>query len=149
MVISVGPPKILQGCLPSLCEVLRNPIVTLERISELQRDGQLLEPPPAGEGELAKDVWHTLRVYARQSALVNGRSLHTELTRSIREVGGAGATTILGEWGFSSDERPYGDRFGRVMSHAPTYTVYIDRPRKVAEAWPVVDDLTRAHGIVT
>ena len=58
-------------------------------------------------------------------------------------------TTILGDWGFSSDERPSGDRFGRLLSHTPSYTVYIDRPQKVAEVWPVVDELTAQHGIVT
>ena len=38
---------------------------------------------------------------------------------------------------------------GRVTSHRPTYTVYIDRPAKVAELWPLIDDLTAEHGIVT
>lgn len=125
-------------------------IVTLESIFQLKHDGDLLEPPPSvAPDEDDADVWHTLRVYTRQSALVNGRSLHSELTRRIREVGGAGVTTILGEWGFSSDENPYGDRLGRRASHSPTYTVYIDRPRKVAEVWPIVDDITAEHGIVT
>jgi hypothetical protein len=36
-----------------------------------------------------------------------------------------------------------------VASHRPTYTVYIDRPEKVAEIWPLVDELTAEHGIVT
>jgi PII-like signaling protein len=88
-------------------------------------------------------------VYTRRSAQVNGRALHSELVRCLREAGAAGATTILGDWGFSSDEQPYGDRLGRVTSHRPTYTVYIDRPQKVAEVWPLLDDLTAEHGIVT
>ena len=57
-----------------------------------------------------------------------------------REAGAAGATTILGDWGFSSDERPHGDRLGRVASHRPTFTVYVDRPRKVAQVWPLGDE---------
>jgi len=88
-------------------------------------------------------------VYTRRSAQVNGRALHSELVRCLREAGAAGATTILGEWGFSSDERPHGDRLGRVASHRPTCTVYVDRPWKVAQVWPLLDELTIEHGIVT
>jgi len=36
-----------------------------------------------------------------------------------------------------------------VASHRPTYTVYIDRPEKVAELWPTIDELTAEHGVVT
>ena len=75
--------------------------------------------------------------------------LYSELTRRLRVAGAAGATTILGDWGFSSDEPPYGDKLGRVASHRPTYTVYIDRPQRVAEVWPVIDEVTATHGIVT
>ena len=35
------------------------------------------------------------------------------------------------------------------MSHRPTYTVYVDRPERVAELWPVIDAVTAEHGIVT
>jgi PII-like signaling protein len=148
VIISVGPPAILERSLPHLAQRLREPVVTLERIAQLKHDGDVLEPPAWAGGE-DPDAWHTLRVYTRQSALVHGRALHTELIRRIREGGGAGATTVLGEWGFSSDEAPYGDRLGRLASHLPTYTVYIDRARKVAELWPVVDEVTAEHGIVT
>jgi PII-like signaling protein len=80
---------------------------------------------------------------------VQGRPLYDELTRRLREAGAAGATTILGEWGFSSDEPPHGDKLGRVASHRPTYTVCIDRPARMAELWPIIDELTVEHGIVT
>jgi PII-like signaling protein len=94
-------------------------------------------------------VWQTVRVYTRRSARAGGAALYDELTRRLRGVGAAGATTILGEWGFSSDEPPYGDRLGRVLSHRPSYTVYVDRAERVAETWPVIDELTSEHGIVT
>jgi PII-like signaling protein len=145
IVISVGPRAPLERSLTGLAGVLRDPIVTLEPIAQLKHDGELLEPPPRADGE----GWHTIRVYTRRSAEVGGHALYAELTRRLRRAGAAGATTILGDWGFSSDEHPHGDRFGRVASHRPTYTVYIDRPRKVAEAWPLIDELTAEHGIVT
>ena len=148
VIISVGPADVLRRTLPHLQEVLAAPIVTVERIAQLKHDGDLLEPPPRVPSR-GPDCWQTIRVYTRRSAHVNGRALYSELTRLLRESGGAGATTILGEWGFSSDEPPHGDIFGKVASHRPTYTVYIDRPEKVRELWPIIDRVTARHGIVT
>jgi PII-like signaling protein len=146
VIISVGPAEVLERSLPHLHEVLARPIVTVERIAQLKHDGEQLEPLASVD---RADVWQTVRVYTRRTAQVNGRALYSELTQRLREAGGAGATTILGDWGFSSDEPPHGDVFGRVASHRPTYTVYIDRPQKVAELWPLIDELTAEHGIVT
>ena len=149
-IISVGAADVLRRSLPHIHECLEQPIVTLEGIALLKHDGRLLEPPPSVEDAAGEPgSWQTLRIYTRETAQVEGRALYTELTRRLREAGAAGATTIRGEWGFSSDEPPHGDRLGRFASHAPTYTVYIDRPAKVAELWPIVDELTAEHGIVT
>jgi PII-like signaling protein len=157
MVVSVGRVDALRRSLPELAEMFESPVVTLEPIAQLKHDGEPLEGPPtaagagvgvdAGGGEPA--VWQAIHVYSRRSAQVDGRALHSELVRRLREAGAAGATTILGDWGFSGDERPYGDRFGRVTSHRPAYTVYVDTPAKVAETWPLIDELTAEHGIVT
>jgi PII-like signaling protein len=144
IVISVGPREPLRRALPHLAEVLREPVANLEPIAQVKHDGAVLEPLPSGAG-----AWQTIRVYTRRTAHVDGHPLHRELTRRLRQAGGAGATTILGDWGFSSDEPSHGDKLGRVTSHRPTYTVYIDRPRKVTELWPVIDELTAEHGIVT
>jgi PII-like signaling protein len=144
VIISVGPAEVLRRSLPHLSEVLAVPVVTVERIAQLKHDGELLEPLPTGP-----DGWQAIRVYTRRTAHVDGRALYSELTRVLRESGGAGATTILGDWGFSSDEPPHGDVFGKVASHRPTYTVYVDRSEKVAELWPMIDRLTAHHGIVT
>lgn len=151
MIISVGRRETLAAALQDLGDALEWPLVTLEGISQLKHDGEQLEELPAAprldHPDLA--VWQTIRVYTRQSAQVNGRALYTELTRRLREAGAAGVTTIRGHWGFSSDEPPHGDKFGRFTSHAPTYTTYVDRPAKVAEVWPIIDELTTEHGIVT
>jgi PII-like signaling protein len=150
-IISVGRRDRLRRSLRQLEGILPAPVVTLEPIALLKHDGELLEPLPtvADAARDGHEVWQTLRVYTRRSAQVNGRALHSELVRCLREAGAAGATTILGDWGFSSDEPPHGDRLGRVASHRPTYTVHVDRPRKVAQVWPLVDELTVEHGIVT
>jgi PII-like signaling protein len=151
MIICVGRRETLAAALPDLSEALEWPLVTLESIAQLKHDGEQLEELPTSPDldSRGRSVWQTIRVYTRQSAQVNGRALYTELTRRLREAGAAGVTTIRGHWGFSSDEPPHGDKFARFTSHAPTYTTYIDRPSKVAEVWPVVDELTADHGIVT
>lgn len=151
MIVSVGPPEALAAALPDLASALERPSVTLEGVAQLKHDGARFEAPPAppDSDRRGREVWQTIRVYTRQSAQVNGRALYTELTRRLREAGAAGVTTIRGHWGFSGEERPHGDRLGRLTSHAPTYTTYIDRPGKVAETWPIVDELTAEHGIVT
>lgn len=150
-IISVGRRDLLRRSLPQLAQIVAEPIVTLEPIAQIKHDGELLEPPPTAPraGLDGPDVWQTIRVYTRRNAQVNGRAVHSELVRCLREAGAAGATTILGDWGFSSDEQPYGDRLGSVTSHRPTYTVYVDRPQKVADVWPLLDELTAEHGIVT
>jgi PII-like signaling protein len=146
-IISVGRDERLQRSLPRLADVLPEPIVMLERIAQLTHDGEL---PRLRPSSAAPDVWQAIQVFARRTDQVDGRTLHSELVRCLRHAGAAGATTILGDWGFGArDERPYGDRLGRVMSHRPTCTVYVDRPGRVAEVWPRLDELIAGRGIVT
>jgi PII-like signaling protein len=149
--IAVGSTDVLRGVLHTLPDVLARPVVNLERIAVVKHDGDLLEPlpmiPDAEPGD--PPVWMALRVYTRESAQVNGGALYTSLTRKLRTAGAAGVTTVRGEWGFSSDEKPSGDRFGTLAGHFPTFTVFVDRPRKIAEIWPLVDEITAEHGVVT
>lgn len=145
--IAVGARDVLRGALQALPEVLERPVANLERIAVVKHDGEHLEPLPLPDGD--PEVWIALRVYTRQSAQVGDGALYTALTRRLREAGAAGVTTVRGEWGFSSDERPFGDRLGTLASHVPTYTVIVDRPRRIAELWPLVDEITARHGVVT
>jgi PII-like signaling protein len=149
-VIAVGETHVLRRALHALPDVLPRPVANLERIAVVKHDGELLEPLP-----LVRDpgedppVWIAIRVYTRQSAQTRGGAVYTTLTRRLREAGAAGVTTVRGEWGFSGDEPAFGDRLGTVASHVPTYTVFVDRPRTVAELWPIVDEITAEHGVVT
>jgi PII-like signaling protein len=151
VIISIGAPEMLQRCLPRLRELFTEPTVTLERLAAVKHDGELLEAPPTvtRTANWARDMRQAVQVFTRQAAKVDGQALHAALTLRLRELGAAGATTILGDWGFSSDESPHGDKVGTVASHRPTYTVYIDRPENVAKLWPVIDELTASHGVVT
>jgi len=151
MIISVGRRETLATALPDLSQALEWPLVTLEAVAQVKQDGELLEglPTTTGTDGQGLSIWQTIRIYTRRSAQANGRALYTELTRQLREAGAAGVTTILGHWGFLGDEPPHGDRFPWLTTHTPTYTTYIDRPAKVAEVWPIIDDLTARRGLVT
>ena len=122
--------------------------MTLEGIAQLKHDGELLEPLPRASTGDGRRVADDPRLHAADRAGRRPRALQRADPAAARGRR-RGATTILGDWGFSSDEQPHGDKLGRVASHRPTYTVYIDRPQKVAELWPLIDELTAEHGIVT
>ncbi len=164
---AIGPRADLRAALGALSARLQHPIITLEPIEQLKHDGALLGGMPRpdaegrgeghaeghaegrGEGEARDGGWQMLSLYTRRSARVGGHALYSELTRQLRQLGGAGATTLFGEWGFSSDEPAHGDRFGRLSSHLPSCTICIDRGEKLAELWPLIDELTAEHGILT
>jgi PII-like signaling protein len=126
-------------------------VANLERIAVVKHDGAAVETLPliADDGAGEPPAWIALRIYTRQSARADGGAVYTSLTRGLRQAGGAGVTTLRGEWGFSSDERPVGDRFGTLTAHTPTYTVLVDRPSRIAQLWPIVDEVTARHGVVT
>ena len=134
VVVSVGPAEVLEPLRASLPDAWLQPVALLKHAGE--QLAPLAEPPTGG----------------RRSACTPGAHITAgggALTRRLRQVDAAGATTLLGEWGFSGGERPFGDRLGRIASHRPTCTVYIDRAERVAEHWPIIDELTAEHGTVT
>ena len=133
VVVSVGPAEVLEPLRASL------PHAWLQPVALLKHAGEQLAPLPSADG------WQAIRVYSRRTHPAGGGAL----TRRLRQVDAAGATTLLGEWGFTGGERPFGDRLGRIASHRPTCTVYIDRAENVAEHWPIIDELTAEHGTVT
>ena len=148
VIVSVGPTASLRRSLPALAALLPEPLVTLEPITQVKHDGKLLRSPLGG-GRGSRSA-------GRRSGSTPGATRPSTAARSTASSHGACARAeprasrrCWGDWGFSSDEQPYGDRLGRVSSHRPTYTVYIDRPDRIAAAWPLVDELTAVHGLVT
>ncbi|MEA2227972.1 MAG: hypothetical protein QOF04_1602, partial [Solirubrobacteraceae bacterium] len=149
-VVALGPPTALRDALPALAELLPRPVATLDTVALVKHEGRLLQPLPGRAGAAGdRDAWQAVQVVARRAAQVGGEPQHHALTRRLREAGAAGATTIVGDWGFLGEERPHGDRLGRVTSHRPACTTCIDRPERLAELWPLIDEVTAEHGTVT
>jgi PII-like signaling protein len=150
MVIAVGGQSVSR-VLPELGGLLRDPLLTLERVRICKRDGQLLCPPsalpPAGEAGLP--LWHKLMVYTSEAALIDGQPIHRAIVRRLRSAGISGATTQRGIWGFHGDHAPHGDRLLQLGRHVPAVTEVIDAPERIAVAFAVIDELTRDQGLVT
>ena len=155
MVIAVGAGSRIARVLPELGGLLRQPLLTLERVRICKRDGALLASPvpggtvPAGRDPASGQLWHKLMVYTSEAALQDGQPVHRAIMRRLRAAGISGATTQRGVWGFHGAHRPHGDHLLQLGRRVPVVTVVIDTPERIAAAFAVVDELTRDQGLVT
>ncbi|MCB0866264.1 MAG: DUF190 domain-containing protein, partial [Solirubrobacterales bacterium] len=83
------------------------------------------------------------------SALHEGRPIHSELVRRLREAGAGGATTLRGVWGFHGGHEPHGDRLLQLRRRAPAMTIAVERPDRLAKCFEIADELTAERGLVT
>ena len=151
MVIAVGSGERIGRVLPELGGLLREPLLTLERVRICKRDGALLCPPSAlpSADETGMPLWHKLMVYTSEAALVDGQPIHRAIVRRLRAARISGATTQRGIWGFHGDHAPHGDRLLQLGRRVPAVTVVIDSPERIATAFAIIDELTREQGLVT
>lgn len=152
MLLAVGKTAAITAALPELKRLFSEPVLTLERVSLLKRDGErLAEPFHVSEHDhfSGLPVWQKLTVHAAQQAKVRGRPLYVELVRRLRAAGAAGATVYRGSIGFYGDREPARDRLLSLRRDVPVHAVIIDTPARVRQWWPAVDDVTRESGLVT
>ena len=151
MVIAVGSGDRIGRVLPELGALLRRPLLTLERVRVCKRDGQLLAPPGPlpGADEDGMALWQKLMVFTSEAAQHGGQPVHRAIVRRLRSAGISGATTLRGIWGFHGDHAPHGDRVLQLGRHVPAVTIVIDSPERIAAAFPIIDELTSEHGLVT
>ncbi len=151
MILAVGSGAQIAQVLPELSHLLREPLLTLERVRVCKRDGRLLARPHElpERDERGLGLWQKLMVYTSQSATHEGRPLNLQLIRRLRESDAAGATTLRGIWGFHGAHAPHGDRFLQLRRHVPVVTIVIDTPERIARSFQIVDAFTAEHGLVT
>ena len=94
-------------------------------------------------------MWQKLMIHSSESAMHEGQPLHRVLVRGSGQSNVAGATSLRGIWGFHGDHAPHGDKLLQVRRHVPVLTIVIDTPERIAEAFEIVDDVTRERGLVT
>ena len=151
MVIAVGSGTRIGQLLPELGTLLPRPLLTLERVRVLKRDGRLLAVPEAlpAADEHGMALWHKLMVYTSEAVQHQGQPIHRAIVRRLRAAGLSGATTLRGLWGFHGNHPPHGDRLLQLGRHVPVVTIVIDSPERIAAAFGVIDELTSERGLVT
>jgi PII-like signaling protein len=150
-VTSIGSSAAVEAAGHELGEVLNQPPMTLERVSICKRDGASLGPPPrfAGPTVDGRDQWRRLTVYVASGAKHERRPLGYELIRRLHRANAPGATLTRGIWGYSGDHAPHGDRGSSVVRDSPTTVTVICSPAEADRLWPMIDELTHEHGLVT
>jgi PII-like signaling protein len=151
MVVAIGTGEAVSNVLPDLGRMLRDPLVTVERVRICKRDGGLVERPHAlpGTDEHGMAMWQKLSIFASDAARYDGQPIHRAITQRLRATGASGVTSLRGTRGYFGEHDPHGDRLLRVARHAPTLTVAIDTPQRTAEAFAVIDEITAGAGLVT
>jgi PII-like signaling protein len=151
MIVASGSGAAVRAVLEPLGRLLRNPLLTLERVRVCKRDGvRLAEPRHLPETDDAGlGVWQKLMVHADEDARHEGHALYLQLIRRLREEGATGATALRGIWGFAGSRDPHGDRFFALHRGVPVVTVVIDQPDAIRRWWRVIDEVTDEAGLVT
>jgi PII-like signaling protein len=151
MIVAVGSSATIAQALPKLGSALDRPLLTLERVTVLKRDGRRLAPlgeHPDDDARRAR-TWQKLMIYAGEQARWEGHPLYVQLIRGLRRENAAGATAIRGVWGYHGEHAPHGDRLLSLRRHVPVVTVVVDRPSEIRRLWPLVDAATAETGLVT
>lgn len=150
MVMAIGTGDSIARVLPELGALLRNPLISLERVRICKRDGDLFERPHElpGTDPHGMALWQKLTIVTSAAAQHEGQPSYRAIIRQLRASGSSGATSLRGIWGFHGDHAPHGDRPLQVARHVPTLTIVIDTPERTAEAFPIIDALTSEHGLI-
>lgn len=152
MVIAVGSGERISRLLPELGALLRNPMITVERVRICKRDGRLRERPHAlpSHDRHGLPLWQKLMVHTSEAATHDGRPVHRALIAELRgRANTRGATVLRGVWGFHGAQKPHGDKLFALTRHVPVLTIIVDTPQHIAASFDIVDEITGGHGLVT
>jgi PII-like signaling protein len=152
MVIAVGAGRQVDAAVAELETMLRDPLMTIERVQLCKRDGELMTRPaalpPADDDGLP--LWQKLMVYTSEATLHEGVPIHRAIVRQLRESRAAsGATVLRGIWGFHGDHKPHGDKLIQLTRQVPVTTIVVDTPDRIAASFDIIDQVTGRHGLVT
>ncbi|MDG4664563.1 DUF190 domain-containing protein [Mycobacterium sp. 236(2023)] len=144
-IVGVGTGAQADAAVDELRGLLPDAWFTIEPTLLCRNGGQRLASPA-----LQDSGFYALAVSTSESSLHDGRPIHRQLIRRLKESPHAsGATVLRGIWGFRGAERPHGDRFLQLARHVPVTTVLLDTAENIAASYPIVDDLTEHEGLVT
>jgi PII-like signaling protein len=151
-VVAIASGEQIARVLPEIGELLRRPLITLERVRICKRDGDLLERPHAlpETDDHGLPLWQKLTIYTSESTRHGGEPMHLALTRELRRRKSThGVTVLRGTWGFHGDHEPHGAEFFQFRRRVPSAIVVIDTPQQIADNFDAIDTATSEHGLVT
>jgi PII-like signaling protein len=150
LIVSVGEAAAARAAVAELVGLLARPLITVEPVTVLKRDGRALAPAPVADGGADADAGAAkLTVYASQVSRADDLPLHTALLTRLRRANAPGATVLRGVWGYHGDHEPHGDRLLALRRRVPVVATLVVEPDRSAEAWRIVDELTTRTGLVT
>ena len=152
MIIAIGTGDRAVDAIGELEAMLRQPLLTLERVQLCKRDGQLITRPAAlpEADENGRSLWQKLMVYTSEATLHDGLPIHRAIVQRLFDSGAAtGATVLRGIWGYHGDHKPHGDKMIQLARQVPVTTIVVDSPERIAASFDIIDDITGRHGLIT
>jgi PII-like signaling protein len=152
MIIAIGTGTQATVAIPELEAILRQPLLTLERVQLCKRDGRFVARPAAlpAADDHGRAVWQKLMVYTSEATLHDGVPIHRAIVRRLFDSDAAsGATVLRGIWGYHGDHKPHGDKMIQLTRQMPVTTIVVDSPERIPASFDTIDDLTDRHGLVT
>jgi PII-like signaling protein len=152
MIIAIGTGNQVTVAIPELEAMLRQPLLTLERVQLCKRDGELVTRPAAlpAADDHGRALWQKLMVYTSEATLHDGVPIHRAIVRQLRDTDAAsGATVLRGIWGYHGDHKPHGDKMIQLTRQVPVTTIVVDSPDRIAASFDIIEGLTARHGLVT
>ena len=89
-----------------------------------------------------------LRIFIGESDKYQGRPLHEVIVEDARRRGMAGATVLRGILGFGADSRMHTAKVLRLSEDLPIVVEIVDRPDRIAELLPDLDQMI-VEGMIT
>jgi PII-like signaling protein len=152
MIIAIGTGDQAVDAIPELEAMLRQPLLTLERVQLCKRDSELMARPAAlpAADDNGRALWQKLMVYTSEATLHDGVPIHRAIVKRLFDANAAsGATVLRGVWGFHGDHKPHGDKMIQLTRQVPVTTIVVDSPERIAASFDIIDSVTDRHGLVT
>lgn len=145
IVVGVGTAAQAHAALGELRPHLPDHLITLERIVVCKNAGHIVAEPLTPSGGFVK-----VTVRTDEDSHHQGTPVHRALVSRLMQTEHAnGATVLRAIWGYHGEQAPHGDRLLQLARHVPVSTVIVDTAESIAASYPVIDELTAIHGLVT
>lgn len=90
-----------------------------------------------------------LAIYIGESDHWHGRPLHVAIVEAARKAGLAGATVTRGLMGYGAKSRIHTAAILRLSEDLPLCVTIVDRPERIAEFLPLLDDMIQEGLVAT